>query len=105
MIEDTAITITPQAHIAYVNGDHLFARPTGLMSDPAFEFNPRGNDTGFQHYQAGVVVTYGLNQALNIPKRWGQFDLMGFVYYTDGIQNNLRSTTQIWGGLGIAFSY
>ncbi len=104
-IEDTSITITPMSSIAYVNGDHIFSKPVGPTSDPSFDFNPRGPDNGFQHYQIGLVVTYGLNQALNIPRRWGAFDLKGFLFYTDGIDNKLRADTEIYGGIGIAFSY
>jgi hypothetical protein len=104
-IEDTPITITPMGCIAYVNGDHIFSKPVGVVADPSFAFNPRGPDTGFQHYQGGVVVTYGLNSAFNIPRRWGQFDLKGYLFYTDGIDNKLRADTEFWGGLGIAFSY
>ena len=105
VIEDTPVTITPGAHIAYVVGDHIFARPIGAVSDPAFDFSVHAPDNGFQHYQVDLVVTYGLNQTFNIPKRWGQFDLKGYLSYTDGIDNKLRADTQIWGGLGIAFSY
>ena len=104
-IEDTGITITPQAHIAYVNSNHIFATPGGVVSDPAFAFSKTSDDTGFQHYQVGIVATYGLNELFNIPRRWGQFDLKGYIFYANGIDNKLRADTGIWGGMGLSFSY
>jgi hypothetical protein len=104
-IEDTSIVLTPNASVAYVNSDHIFAKPDGAVSDPAFDYDPTGSGTGFQHYQVGLTLTYGLNQALNIPKRWGDFDVKAYLAYTDGIDNKLRADTEIWGGVGLAFSY
>ncbi len=104
-IEETSIVLTPNASIGYVNGDHIFAKPVGPTSDPAFAYNPHGPDTGFQHYQFGLTLTYGLNQALNISRRWGNFDVKAYLVYTDGIDNKLRADTQLWGGVGLAFSY
>ena len=106
VIEDTPITVTPMGHVAYVNDFDMFRAVTGPTADPAFDFNPVGpSATGFQHYQVGVVVTYALNETFNIPRRYGQFDLKGYLMYTDGIDHKLRADTEIWGGVGIAFSY
>jgi len=105
VIEDTNFTLTPQAHVAYVNSDHIFAQPTPPVTDPAFQFSKTGPDTGFQHWQVGIVMTYKLNDLINLPRRWGAFDLKGYLFYTDGIDNDLRSSTELWGGVGISFSY
>jgi hypothetical protein len=105
VIEDTNFTLTPQAQIAYVNSDHIFAKPTGIVTDPAFQFSRSGDDTGFQHWQVGLVATYKLNALLNLPPRWGQFDLKGYLFYTDGMDNDLRADTELWGGMGFSFSY
>jgi hypothetical protein len=104
-IEDTPITLTPQAHVAYVYNERMFIRPTDPITDPAFDFGSEGADTGFQHYQVGLVATYALNQLFHLSKRYGQFDLKGYLFYTDGIDDKLRADTELFGGVGIAFSY
>jgi hypothetical protein len=107
VLEDTGITLTPQAHVAWVNSwDAFRAGPTAEpANDPAFAFATHGHDSGWQHYQLGLVASYQLNTLLNIPKRYGDLSVKGYLYYTDGIDNNLRADTQIWGGVGIGFSY
>lgn len=92
VIENTALTITPIADVAYVYSHEYFAGPSG-------------EDTGFQHYEVGVIARYSLNQFLNIPRRYGQWSLNGYLYYTDGINKDLRADTELWGGAGIQFSY
>ena len=42
---------------------------------------------------------------LNIPRRYGDWRLKGYLFYTDGIEDELRADTQLWGGMGIQFSY
>ncbi|HVT90387.1 MAG TPA: hypothetical protein VHD56_16155 [Tepidisphaeraceae bacterium] len=93
-IEDTGLTITANAHAAYVRGFELFA------IDPASK-----DVNGFQHYQLGLIATYSLNTLFNFPTRYGSWSLQGFVYYTDKIDEDLNANTQIWGGAGIAFHY
>jgi hypothetical protein len=93
-IEDTPLSITTEAQVAYVMGNELFETRTDQH-----EVN------GFQHYQIGVIGNYSLNTLLNISKRYGDWSIQGFVYYTDGLDNDLRSTTQMWGGAGVMFKY
>ena len=56
-------------------------------------------------YDLGLVGTYSLNKLLNIPRRYGQWHLNGYLYYTDGIEDGLRADSQMWGGAGIWFRY
>lgn len=91
--EDWPLTITAYAHVAYVQGLQQFAATAG------------GDDTGFQHWQVGLVADYNLNTLLNIPKRLGNWSLYGYVNYTDGIDEDLRAETQIWGGAGLRLQY
>jgi hypothetical protein len=106
VIEDTPIMLTPVGQIAYVNDFQMFRPVLGATADPAFDFNPLGpSATGFQHYQVGLIMTYALNETFNIPRRYGVFDLKAYLMYTDGIDHKLRADTEIWGGVGIAFSY
>jgi len=104
-LEDLPLTISPIARIAYVLNQKAF-RTVGLPGqDPSFESGTSGPDTGFQHYELGMELTYGLNDLLHIPARYGQFDLKGYLFYTDQLQNDLRADTELYGGVGVGFSY
>jgi hypothetical protein len=92
VFEDWATTITPRADIAYVLKQQEF-----LLHGT--------NDTGFQHYDIGVTASYSLNQLLNFSKRYGDFNVECYLNYTNNIDNHLLSTTQMWGGVGLAFKY
>jgi hypothetical protein len=91
-IENTALTFTFVADVAYV------------LNDKQFTFD-HGQDTGFQHYDIGLIGRYNLNTALNISRRYGTFALEGYLYYTNGIDIDLIAETQIWGGIGLSFHY
>ncbi|WP_428936807.1 hypothetical protein [Fontivita pretiosa] len=93
-IEETGLTLTAEAHVAYVRGIDLFDATAGAKET-----------TGFQHYQIGLLANYSLNHLLNVSSRYGEWSLQGFLYYTDGIDNDLRANTQLWGGAGIMFRY
>ncbi len=93
ILEGTGIVLTAQASIAYVNGHELYVEPNAE------------DDAGFQHYQLGLIGSYRLNPLLDIPNRYGDWTLKGYLFYTDGIQNDLRADTELWGGAGIGFSY
>lgn len=94
VIEDTGLTITALANVAYVHGSELYARLP----------NQRNVD-GLQHYDLGLIGTYSLNKLLNFTERYGEWSLQGFVHYTDGIDDQLQSTSQVWGGAAIVFRY
>lgn len=91
-IEDTGIVVSAVADVAYVLNHGDFSR-TGTQ------------DTGFQHYEVGVIGSYSLNTLLNLSRRYGHWSLKGYLYYTDGIDNELRSDSQLWGGVGVTFDY
>jgi hypothetical protein len=95
VIEDTGLTLTAEAEVAYVRGFELFDATNGANSDV----------NGFQHYQFGLIGTYSLNQFFHFSTRYGEWSLQGFGYYTDGIDDDLRANTQVWGGAGILFRY
>ena len=92
VIEDTGITLTGVAEVAYVRSFELFALAPG-------------HDTGFQHYQVGMVANYSLNALLNLPRRLGEWRWIAYVYYTDNLEADIKATTQVWGGTGIGFKY
>lgn len=91
--EEWGLVITPTADVGYSLGDPEFAKTL------------HGQDNGFQHYDAGVVASYSLDTLFNFSRRYGDFKLKGFLFYTDGIDKRLRADSQFWGGAGISFEY
>jgi hypothetical protein len=92
-VNEWGVMLTAQASVGYVESHPLFTVPG------------KNKDTGFQHYQFGLIGTYELNSALNIPLRFGTWIVRGAIYYTDGIDDELRADTQFWGGGSIGFTY
>jgi hypothetical protein len=91
--DDIGVVLTAVADVGYAFNNEFFTAPGS------------SDDTGFQHYDVGLIGTYGLNPLLNIPRRYGQWQLRGYLFYTDGIDDDLRADTQVWGGVGIHFAY
>ena len=94
-LEDTGIMVTAVADVAYVINHAQF---TDLAA-------PAPEDSGFQHYDVGLIGSLSLNRVLGIPRRYGQWTLEGSLYYTDGIDAGLRADTQVWGGTAVVFRY
>lgn len=92
-IGDTGLVLTTQGDVGYV------------IHDPYFIVPPNKQITGFQHYDIGLTATYSLNTALGLPRRYGEWQLKGYLFYTDGLSAHLRGDTRIWGGFGIGFRY
>lgn len=94
--DDIGVTLTAYGHVAYVDGISLYVSPDA--ADPE-------DDSGFQHYQIGLIGAYSLNSLFNVSPRYGDWSLVGYLNYTDSIDSNLRADTQLWGGAGIRFEY
>lgn len=88
-IEDTPITLIFDGSVAYVSG----------MSELY------GDSGGFQHYQLGLTGDLSLNNVFNFSKRYGEWSFRGYLNYTGEIDEDLRASSQMWGGAGIAFRY
>ena len=93
IFEDTGFKLTLLADASYVLDNSQFSADGGLT------------DTGFQHYDVGLVGQYSLNTLFNFPRRYGEFSIEAYLFYTDGIDPDLLSDTQIWGGIGINLKY
>jgi hypothetical protein len=93
-IPKTGLILTGIADVAYVAHNKYFL---GTRTHP--------KDTGFQHYDVGLEATYDLKYVLGIPRRYGIWELKGYLYYTSSIQSRLRADIRIWGGVGISFKY
>lgn len=92
VLEGTGVTLTLTGNVGFVAGHTYFTAQNG-------------EDTGFQHYEFGLIGSYSLNTLLNVSRRYGEWDFRGYLFYTDGLNNDLRADTQIWGGVGIGFEY
>lgn len=92
--DDIGLTLRAFADAAYVTGYQLY----DVNADDE-------DDTGFQHYDVGMVLSYNLNDAFGVPPRFGNWIIEGYLTYTDGIGRNLRADTQLWGGVGLHFRY
>ena len=90
---DSNVDLTIEGLVAYVSEYSLYS------------VAPANDGTGFSHYQVGLKAQYNLNSLLNIAQRYGSWSAAGYLYYTDGIDDELGATTQIWGGGGIVFEY
>jgi hypothetical protein len=99
VFEDWGLTLTVFGDAAYIMG---FQQQFVYIDDPS---TTGFHTTGFQHYDVGAKAAYSLNALLNIPKRYGEFDLVGNLTYTDGLSSNIRADTVLWGGGGIQFKY
>jgi hypothetical protein len=93
-LEDLGLTFTFQADVAYIIG-----------FQQQFVYINELHDTGFQHYDAGVKSTYSLNHLFNLSNRFGEFDLLGYFFYTGRLDSDLTANNVIWGGVGIGFKY
>lgn len=100
----TGVSLEAVADVAYVLDHPFYSRPgpPGGFITPG---RPGLDESGFQHYDIGLIGTYSLNTLLNLPRRYGEWKLRGYLFYTDGLDDDLRADTQVWGGMGIQFRY
>ena len=92
--EDLGLTFTLQADAAYI---------IGLQEQ--FVFINELHDTGFQHFDVGLKANYSLNRLFHVSYRFGEFDLLGFLFSTGKLDSDLTANNVIWGGAGIGFKY
>jgi hypothetical protein len=93
-IADWGITLTVKADVAYI-----------ASLQQQFIFINTMQDTGWQHAEGGLYGSYNLNTLLNIPKRYGDFDLTGFIIYSGKLSKQITASDVLWGGGGIDFKY
>jgi len=93
VIEDTGLTISAVADVGYISG----IQTVFVFTEP--------RDNGFQHYDIGILGSYSLNTLFDFPRRFGEWSLNGYVYYTGKFQNDILADSQVWGGFGIGFKY
>jgi len=93
VFEDFGLVVSPYFDVAYVSN---FAQQFVAISP---------QDSGFQHYDAGVTGTESLNHLFQLPLRYGQFSLQGYVTYTSNFSNRVLANRLVWGGVGMVFKY
>jgi hypothetical protein len=92
---DTGLTLSAVGDFAYVAHDRYF-RAAGGGDRTA---------TGLQHYDGGAILTYEINPALHIPRRFGHFQVKAQLFYTGAISEGVRADSRLWGGVGLNFNY
>jgi hypothetical protein len=91
--EDYGFVLTPYGDVAYVSN---FAQQFVAVSP---------QDSGFQHYDLGIIGTLSLNHVFNLPPRYGQFSVQGYCTYTSNFSNPVLANRETWGGVGLVFKY
>jgi len=94
VIYNTGLILTAVGDFAYVAHDRYFLTPLTV-----------GNVSGFQHYDGGLEATYDLSHLVYLPKRYGIWELKGYLFYTGSVNPAVRADNRIWGGVGINFRY
>lgn len=93
-LEDLGLKLTFQADMAYILG-----------FQEQFVFINSMHDTGFQHFDVGMKAAYSLNRLLNFSNRFGELDVLGYLFYTGRLDSDLTANNVLWGGAGIGFKY
>lgn len=94
VIEDWGLTLTVKSCVAYIS-----------RLQQQFIFINTMQDTGWQHVEGGLYANYSLNTLMNIPRRYGEFDLNGFISYSGKLSKQITASNVLWGGGGVGFKY
>jgi hypothetical protein len=92
--EDIGLTVTPELNAAWISG-----------LKQQFVFINTFRDTGWQHLELGLTITYSLNHLLDVSKKYGEFDVEGYGFYDDRLSQYITSSNAFWGGIGLNFKY
>ena len=95
-VGESDLTLGLLAAVAYVDG------LGGYFGDPPDGDSP---GSGLHHWRVEASASYELNELLNLSRRYGRWSAGGFLAYADGIDDDLRSTTQLYGGAGLRLRY
>lgn len=93
-IRDLDLVLTVQADVGYI-----------FRLREQFVFVNDVQDTGWQHAEVGMSASYSLNTLLNFSRRYGEFSLKGYMFYSDRLSRNITANDIFWGGGGIGFKY
>ena len=91
---NSGVTLSGIADFGYVAHNPYFRVP-----------GPFGKEDGFQHYDGGLELSYDLDTLFNVPRRYGTWEVKGYLYYTGSVDTGLRASNRVWGGVGIDFRY
>lgn len=93
VFEDYGFVLTPYGDVAYISN---FAQQFVIISP---------QDSGFQHYDIGLIGTLSLNHLFKLPARYGEFSVQGYFTYTNYFDNAVFANRETWGGVGLVFKY
>jgi hypothetical protein len=91
---NSGVTLSGLADFGYAAHDKYFRVP-----------GPGGQNSGFQHYEGGLELSYDLDTLFNVPRRFGTWEVKGYLFYTGSVETGLRASNRIWGGVGMDFKY
>jgi hypothetical protein len=40
-----------------------------------------------------------------VARRYGEINLQGYLWYTDGLNHQMAHVDKMWGGMGLQFKY
>ena len=92
--EDLGLTVTPELNVAWISG-----------LKQQFVFINNLHNTGFQHFELGLTLTYSLNHLLDVSRKYGEFDVEGYGFYDDRLSPDITASNAFWGGIGLSFKY
>jgi len=93
VFEDISCTLTTYGDVAYISN---FAQQFILTSP---------QDSGFQHWDLGLIGDLSVTDLLKIPPRYGNLSVQGYFTYTGRFDNDVLANSVLWGGVGIHFKY
>jgi len=92
--QDLGLKITPEFNVGWISGRRQ-----------QFVFINTLRNTGWQHLEVGVNISYSLNVLLNVSKKFGEFDVKGYGFYDDRLNSRITASNAFWGGIGLGFKY
>ncbi|MBC7784355.1 MAG: hypothetical protein H7144_10995 [Burkholderiales bacterium] len=106
--DEIGLTMRFSGAVSYLNGIEAQIPDDEGNLFPGIFTNERTEDVsinGLQRWQVGVVADYSLNHLFDVSNRFGEWHIRGYLYYTDDLDDTIRTDSQLWGGAGISFSY
>ena len=93
VFEDYGVTLSPVGRVGYI------------INDPLYRVTASSRTFGLQHYDIGAIGNFQLNHFFNIDRRYGEWSINGYIFYTGRIDSDIRADTLVWGGVGLQFKY
>ncbi len=106
--EDYGLSIAFTGSASYINGyESQIKDQNGGFINGIYSNALTDDETinGFQRWQVGAEATYSLNKLFEVSNRYGEWNLKGYLWYTEDLDDQIAADTLVWGGAGIEFKY